>query len=972
MRKLLPLILFFILISYCKLFAQVQLTDFTYRSGDKNSTPFGFVEFNNLILFRATTENEGTEVWLSDGTLTGTRILKDISPGKNHGIGLFSPQTTAVLGNQLFFIANDGVNGNQIWSTQGTEQTTKMITNLPKLKISKLTLAGGKIFFLTKEENKLQVWKSDGTKEGTVLVKGGIQIWNDPSFEGEANNLFFFTIQPEGSNDSRLWRSDGTASGTFPVTAELDGNGAGKGGTSAFTQYIQFNNELYFVVRSQKLFPYPNTVGIVKTDGSLENTVPVLGLHPGNVRLIDFADVIQVNNKLYFSFFEADYNRTFIWESNGTASGTKKIYDESGSKYYTTSSLTTDGSNLIFTGRNANDETALLTLNLSNYDKTEINTLVSDTEKPFIFTHDDVNYISRLSGNNYHLSVPNGNFTRTSWFSDLTRSGTVMINELKHLTELFVFKDKVYFSHYSQQEGQELWRSDLLMKNPGIFANINKSKYGMGDRPYAVINDKILFPVYNKTHGGELWVCNSSTKEVNMLKDIEPGSASSHPNNLVNFKDHVYFSTYLKEHGAKIWRTDGTEAGTSMLTSDIKSDYYEGFTKLAATEEKIFFTTSVNGQYALCTTDGTETKIIKQLGVNQFGVPYSINGKIVPVGKLVYFSLGGAGADLWRSDGTEGGTFKIKDLNSISHLTNVNGKLFFTAAESFKGEAELWQSDGTETGTAMVKNIVEGSSSSPQNLINYNGQLVFSAFTAEHGTELWISDGTSEGTRLIRDINPGAASSVVTTDYAVLDNILYFSANDGVHGQELWKTNGTAEGTVLVKDINQGSVGSFPQHLFSNGTQLFLSAYTAKNGFELWSSTGETSNTSLVADLLSGTSGSAPSDFMFFNNELFFYAETISAGRQLWKANSSITGTDNFSKYEAFSVYPNPTSDYIQIDYKNRPFKTLGILSLDGKIVPVDINDPSDRIYIGNLPAGIYLLVIESENERHIQKFIKR
>src|SRR5215208_3127821 len=96
----------------------------------------------------------------------------------------------------------------------------------------------------------------------------------------------------------------------------------------------------------------------------------------------------------------------------------------------------------------------------------------------------------------------------------------------------------------------------------------------------------------------------------------------------------------------------------------------------------------------------------------------------------------------------------VKDLNLAplgsfpEQPVNVNGTLFFTADDGVHGR-ELWASDGTEAGTRLVKDLVPGSSGSfPEEMVAVGGTLFFSVFTPETGTELWKSDGTAAGTVL--------------------------------------------------------------------------------------------------------------------------------------------------------------------------------------------------------------------------------
>ncbi len=73
---------------------------------------------------------------------------------------------------------------------------------------------------------------------------------------------------------------------------------------------------------------------------------------------------------------------------------------------------------------------------------------------------------------------------------------------------------------------------------------------------------------------------------------------------------------------------------------------------------------------------------------------------------IVYFRAhdGSSGDELWRSNGTAGGTYRVKDIrpgtggSSLEYLTNINGLLYFMANDGSNG-FELWRSDGTEAGT---------------------------------------------------------------------------------------------------------------------------------------------------------------------------------------------------------------------------------------------------------------------------------
>ena len=161
--------------------------------------------------------------------------------------------------------------------------------------------------------------------------------------------------------------------------------------------------------------------------------------------------------------------------------------------------------------------------------------------------------------------------------------------------------------------------------------------------------------------------------------------------------------------------------------------------------------------------------------------------------------------DIWKGP---------KPASYPSSLTALGDVLYFAAPTTRHGR-ELWRSDGTQAGTLRVKDIDPGVRwSSPEGLTVSNGILYFSADDGIHGSELWRSDGSDAGTSLVKDIWPGPDRSFpdpngpwYTPSPAIRDvaGTLFLGVNDGKHGWELWKSDGTTAGTVMVKDLWPGS-----------------------------------------------------------------------------------------------------------------------------------------------------------------------
>ena len=221
--------------------------------------------------------------------------------------------------------------------------------------------------------------------------------------------------------------------------------------------------------------------------------------------------------------------------------------------------------------------------------------------------------------------------------------------------------------------------------------------------------------------------------------------------------------------------------------------------------------------------------------------------RAVRVGSGAFFvaSTPQTGTELWKTDGTAQGTALVKDIApgpdppgplffdiGPRSLVDVNGTLFFAASDQTRG-FELWRSDGTEAGTLRVKDIRPGpDASNASTLVAVNGTLFFSADDGVAGRELWKSDGTEQGTRRVKDIAPGPESSF-PDELREIDGSLVLRACDD-HGCETWTSDGSAAGTRRLADVEPGPVGSNPLAYTPSGALVYFAAQTEATGYELW------------------------------------------------------------------------------------------------------------------------------------------
>lgn len=245
--------------------------------------------------------------------------------------------------------------------------------------------------------------------------------------------------------------------------------------------------------------------------------------------------------------------------------------------------------------------------------------------------------------------------------------------------------------------------------------------------------------------------------------------------------------------------------------------------------------------------------------------------------------------------------------------------LFFTAIPNEFGTGrEVFRSDGTEAGTFMVKDVATGiSSSSARFFTPMGGAVYFRAdgppYISEEpgratGEELWRTDGTPEGTRLVKDINPGLMASSEIATMVAIGNTLFFSAVDGVHGRELWKTDGTSQGTVLVKDLNPGSNGTpfYTGGVELNGKFIFLTGGYGSGPVRLWHSDGTEAGTYLLKDLALTWDGYPP--LAVVGGSVYFTSEDAVFGRELWRTDGTVAGTQLVKDINPGTAASNPNA----------------------------------------------------------------
>lgn len=243
-------------------------------SGDGLKASRSMIVYKDKVWFSGENGTDGQELWYSDGTEAGTKMLMDLN---TNGSGVYLVgDRLAVFQDELYFNGSDNTYGNELWKTDGTPSGTSMLKDLYAYSQSSspadLIVFKGKLFFSANDPATVgrELFVSDGTEAGTELFK---DILNPSSSEPTSmtilNGRLFFQADNENYTPE-LWRSDGTPQGTINESA------SDKILVSSY-RFFTFNGSLYFYGQKEgempDLWQYTPPVNSVELMGPTAFTV---------------------------------------------------------------------------------------------------------------------------------------------------------------------------------------------------------------------------------------------------------------------------------------------------------------------------------------------------------------------------------------------------------------------------------------------------------------------------------------------------------------------------------------------------------------------------------------------------------------------------------------------------------------------------------------------------------------------------
>ncbi len=759
---------------------------------------------NGLLFFAAPPAGGGNAVlWRSDGTAGGTFALH--SSGRS-----FAPGSTS--NGQLFYVHDDGTRGTELWVTDGSVAGTRMVVELVPGStgsvLERLTPTPTGLFLVWRDPAFVRrLVRTDGTPAGTVVFNDSV---NPVDLTPAAGGLYYRAVDPAAGLE--IHYSDGTAAGTGVAIDLVPGTNG-----SVVDVVGALGNQLVFFFGDGSTGSEPWV-----TDRTTAGTGLLADLNPGMGSSRLYQDGAAADGLLWFTADDGTHGFE-PWVTDGTTAGTRLVGDlHPGPASSFAASFTAALGGTVFAATTATHGSepwragpgatapALLA---------DVEPGAAGSSPSLFFARGPQLFFSAdTAANGREPWVSDGTTIGTALLTDLAafapgsdpfdlrvagsrvvflgRDPQAFVERLYGTdgTAAGTFELILGLENFTLGKGVEflgdLWltaernrRADFLLRTDGTIAGTTlmnlpgTATVGGTAKDLAVSNGLLYFPGIERD-GTEPWVTDGTTAGTRQIADLVPGSFDSDPTGFSAVSGGVVFV-------AAFPATRGTPRGLGFSDGS------------AANTQRIL---ELPNRASLRTTH-----------------------PLVSNGSLTWFAMSTAaeGQEIWQTDGTVAGTFAL-DLvpgsggSSPDRLTPLGQRLVFAANLGTGFGLYAWDpaTSGLQT---LIAPGVSTASGNPFGALTVAGSRAWLQVTgiATVGTEPWTTDGTPAGTRLVRDLEPGPGSSLpmiapIPGTSSVLVSVLRpDTSGDPQRGARdtFYVSDGTFGGTRLIGSLGRSANG---------------------------------------------------------------------------------------------------------------------------------------------------------------------
>ncbi|MCR9243640.1 MAG: hypothetical protein NXI31_01320 [bacterium] len=800
--------------------------DLNAQPGGAGSRPSSGVEFDDRFLLRMSTPESGAELFVTDGTRAGTRLVKDIMPGSAGSL----PTDLLVAGSQVFFFAADE-RGRELWVTDGTTAGTRLVTEtIAGATSARIRFVGsiGDVAVLAVDDPArnvgMELYSSDGQSLQFLADINPGPNSSDPG-EGVAFDGRLFFAAGTAGQGRELWATDGSIAGTSQI-ADIHVGAA----DSSPSRFMVFRGDLYFAATRAD-------VGneLFRTDGVGVDLVADIAPGPAGSNPVLLG---EHGSRLILEAQDPTVGRE-PFRSDGTSAGTRLIQDlRPGPSDSDVELLFAIDDGLVVAADDGGSGIEPWLVRAGGVDSLGDLQPGPGSSNPAGIA---------LTSDTGLLLLDTDAFGREPWLTDGTAAGTRLLTDIDPTRDgsgaghsgavaiLGSLRDVAMIRANDGVVGDELWTATLATAT--AVDMVTSSTRSSNPAELTVAGSRLFFRAADSALGHELHVTDGSAQGTRVL-DLQPGEGSSLPFRITAFGDRVLFAADSGQSGVELFISDGTPPGTRLVADLIPGAF--GFSPRDFAEV---------GNRALFVSDRSSHR-----------------------------------GELWSTDGTTVGTQLVRAFDGSPELTRsvlFRDRRYFLADGGATIGRELFVTDGTSNGTELFFEGVPGPAHGDPELLGVIAdRLLFVIRDGNTFRELFASDGTPAGTVRVMP-TPGEFLSGFTVG-ATSEFLLFSTIRGG--GLELWRTDGSDAGTEpLARDVVTTGGGR------SAAGQIWFAARSVlEGGTELWRSDGTIAGTGQAHDLLPGSRGSSPAGLVGGDgSDILFRARDLEHGNEVWRLDAA-------------------------------------------------------------------------------------
>lgn len=283
--------------------------------GAGSSYPYALTAFKGRLYFTATTVAAGNEWWSTDGTASGTAQYADIRPGPASS----TPEHPVVAGEHLFFAADDAQHGRELWVLDGQPGGARIRSDIVAGQGSsspqQLTALGNRVVYRAWDaQNVLRPWVSSGAEFGAqALDAPGLSIQPGDFVRLGEQVLFSAATVADGRE---LWVTAGV-----PGDARLLRDIRAGQSSSDPARLTPFGDTVVFEASGSAAAG----TELWSTDGTAQGTRQVADVRPGP-NGAQIRDLTVVGPRVFFLADDGVHGREW-WTTRGSAASTRLVVD---------------------------------------------------------------------------------------------------------------------------------------------------------------------------------------------------------------------------------------------------------------------------------------------------------------------------------------------------------------------------------------------------------------------------------------------------------------------------------------------------------------------------------------------------------------------------------------------------------------------------------------------------------------------